>query len=339
MAMMPIRYNLMRRVAWILLGFDLTVALVGIVFGIVVWAGGDRALGVLLLGGSFITLLVGVFLYCMLVLTLKFVSNSYRAYDGVLDALELLRRQVDHGHTVAENSALSDAAKRIVFRDKDYEFLRDTIHGAIVRQDWESAEHLIGELETQFGYREEGGRLRAEIARARQATQEEKIAAAIERFEMLCAAQKWEQARRECARLATLFPAHDRIRNLPAELAARQAEYKRHLLKEYDRAAAAQEVDRAHKILVELDRYLAPNEAAALKDSARGVFKARLMQMGVAFSLAVDNKQFPTAIDLGQRLMREFPNSRYAHEIAGMLPLLRQRAAQEGRRDVAVAAS
>lgn len=335
-----LRFAAVRRIGQLVLGLDFLAAGAAFALAGVRWgqAGFGDAVGLGLAAAGVGLLTLGVLLYCQLLVALKAASNAYRTYDGMLDMLELLRKQADFGHTVAENSALSDAAKRIVFREKDYEFLRDTIHAAIVRQDWESAEHLIGELEAQFGYREESQRLREELGKARRATQEEKIAAAVERFEMLCAARKWEQAARECARIGGLFPGDARIVGLPRELELRKQEYKRHLLKEYDRAAAAQQVDQATRLLVELDRYLAPNEAAALKDSARGVFKARLMQMGVAFSLAVDHRQFENAIDVGQRLIKEFPNSRYAHEIASMMPLLRQRASQEGRRDVAAAA-
>ena len=120
-----------------------------------------------------------------------------------------------------------------------------------------------------------------------------------------------------------------RIVGLPRELDLRRQQYKRTLLKEYDEAVRTQNVDVAHRLLFRLDHYLAPNEAAALKESARGVFKAKLLQMGVEFSLAVTDKHFRRAIDVGERLIREFPNSRYAQEIHSTMPVLRQRAVQE----------
>ena len=53
------------------------------------------------------------------------------------------------------------------------------------------------------------------------------------------------------------------------------------------------------------------------------------MQMGVQFNLAVSDKKVASAVDIGQRIIREFPNSRYAHEISEVLPHLKKRLALE----------
>ncbi|MBU0638924.1 MAG: hypothetical protein KKB50_08675 [Planctomycetes bacterium] len=323
------RFQALSRVAVLALCLDVLVCLAACAYAGYSWGTGDlpRALAFGL--GGLVALLAGALLYAQFILLRKFVSNSYRTYDAVLDAGELLRQQGTRVRTMAENSTLSDWAKRIVYREKDYEFLRDTIHGAVVRQDWAAAEHLIKDIDEEFGYHEEAQRLREELTKARQATLEEKIAAAIERFELLCAACKWEQARRETRRLQALFADDARIAGLPNELELRRRQHKRQLLKEYDEAVQTHEVDRAHDLLLELDAYLAPNEAAALKESARGVFKAKLLQMGVQFSLAVSDRHFDRAINIGRQLIDEFPNSRYATEISQMMPALRKRVAQE----------
>jgi len=322
-------YQSLRRVATAATSLVAVAALVGCGFGSYAWASGDRTLGTILVGGSLFMLLFGVLFYCLVMLVHKFAATSFRTYDAILDTSEVLRRQSEYARTAAENSSLSDWAKRIVYREKDYEFLRDTIEGASVRQDWATAEHLIHEVEREFGFRDEAARLRQDLEKARAATQEEKVAAALARFEELCGEQKWERARSEVKRLRTLFPDEPRIASLPRELEARWQSYKRQLLRAYDDALKTDEVDRAHALVFELDGYLSPSEGAALKESARGVFKAKLQQMGVEFSLAVSDHKFNGAISVGERLIREFPNSRYAQEIAQMLPILRERAAQE----------
>jgi hypothetical protein len=319
----------MRRIAAIMLALAIVTAISLLGYGIYVFRGGEQSAGIALSAGGLLALALGVLLYSQFVLIHKFEGNTYRLYDAILDSYETLRRQTDLIHTIAENASMSDWVKAVVHHEKDHEFLRDTIHGSIVRQDWEAAEHLIQALDEQLGYHDEAVELREEIQRARDATQEEKIERAIKRFDKLCHAQKWNQAARETARLQKLFPESDRIGNLAGELDLRQHEYKRNLLKEYDLAARNNDVEKAHKLLVELDQYLAPNEAAALKDSARGVFKAKLMQMGVQFNLAVSDKQISSAVDIGERIVREFPNSRYAKEIADMLPHLKKRLAHE----------
>ncbi len=291
----------------------------------------DAARGLAFVGAGLAGLLFGVLLYCLVLLVHKFVNYAFRAYDALLEATELLRRQEEHGRTIAENSSLSEWAKRIVYREKDYEFLRDTIQAAIVRQDWEAAQHLINDVDTQFGYHDEAAHWREKLEQARQATTQERVAAALARFELLCDQMKWGQARDECERLRALFPAEERILALPRELEQRRQDVKRKLLRQYDHALRTQDVDHAHRLLYALDEYIVPQEAEALKESARGVFRARLEQLQSRFSIAVSYKQFPSAIEAGEHLIREFPNSGYAQEISKLLPILRERARQPGK--------
>ena len=274
-------------------------------------------------------LLFGLFLYCQVLLLNKFVSYSYRAYEALLAAAELQRRQEEHSRTIAENSNLSEWAKRIVYREKDFEFLRDSIHSAIVRQDWESAEHLIRDVGTEFGYHDEAARFREMLDQARQATSEERVDAVLARFKQLCEQRKWDEARRDCEHLRSLHPADPRIAGLPAEIETRRQEVKQQLLKDYDQAVRTEDIDRAHRLLFALDQYIVPKEAEALKESARGVFRARLEQIKTRFSIAVSYKQFRNALAAGEQVMIEFPNSGYAHEIAKLMPVLRERAKKE----------
>lgn len=326
MSTIPPRFRALRIFARSALGLAIVSFGYMAACGIYAWSAKGHVWGGALLAGALAGLGLTVVLYAHVILTHRAASNSYRAYDALLDIAELLRRQGGYTRTIAENSSLSEWAKRIVYREKDYEYLHDTIQGAIVRQDMVAAERLIQELDEEFGLHEEAARLREELASARQATTEEKVAAALKRVYALCEARKWDQARRESERLQAMFPSEARIAGLPHELDLRRQQYKRSLLKEYDEAVRLQDVDRAHRLLFELDQYLAPSEAAAMQESARGVFKAKLQQMGVQFSLAVSEKQFRKAIGIGERLVREFPNSRFAHEIISMLPVLRQRA-------------
>ncbi|MFH1748163.1 MAG: hypothetical protein ABIG44_14095 [Planctomycetota bacterium] len=329
MPTIPPRFIAQRGFGKAALAADVLASVSLVIYGIIELATREHAWGVAPLAVGLITLALGILVYAHMSLTHKAVNNSYRSYDTLLDISEMLRRQSDYIRRIADNSSLSEWAKRIVYREKDYEYLRDTIQGAMVRQDWVIAERLIQDMDDEFGLHEEAATLRHELAKARQATAEEKIATALKRFEALCSAQKWDQAHQDSTRLLALFPEDPRIAELPRVLEQRRQQFKRKLLREYDDAVRTQNVDVAHRLLFELDHYLAPNEAAALKESARGVFKAKLLQMGVEFSLAVSDHRFNRAIDVGERLMREFPNSRYAQEIQSMLPALRQRAVQE----------
>jgi hypothetical protein len=70
--------------------------------------------------------------------------------------------------------------------------------------------------------------------------------------------------------------------------------------------------------------YLSPNEGLALQEAAKDVFKTKLHNMGVQFSMAVSDKRWEAALDFGQQIMHDFPNSRMAGEIQGKLDVLRQ---------------
>lgn len=267
--------------------------------------------------------------YCQVVLLHKNVDTAYRVHDALLDALQSLKRQSDWLHTIAEHSSQSEWVKRVIYREKDYELLRDTIQSAIIRQDWAGAEHFIDDIRDEFGHREEAERLRAELLRARQATAEEKVQAALDRIEGLCDERKWAQAQQELQQLEELFPNEPRIVDLAQEIAQRRNDFKRELLTRYDAAVRAQDVEMAHGLLLELDQYLSPQEAAGLRHSARGVFRAKLHQLGVQFSLSITDKNFAQALEIGRSLVHEFPNTRYAQEIRSMWPTLERRAAQE----------
>lgn len=299
-------------------------------YGVYLVAQQQIALGLAFLGGGLAGLLVSVLLVYQILLIQKLAGYAYRAYDTLLEACDFLRRQEEHSRTIAENSNLSDWAKRVAYREKDYEYLRDTIQGAIVRQDWESAAHLIRDMDQELGYHDEAAHLQEELEQARRATAEERIQAALARFETLCTQQKWKQALTECERLKALFPGQSNIAALPREIERHRQEVKIRLLKDYDQAVRNEDIDHAHSLLFALDQYLVPQEVEALKVSARGVFRARLEQLQTGFTLAVSYKQFSSAIEAGERLIREFPNSGYAQEISKLLPVLRQRAAQQG---------
>ncbi len=323
------QFEVVRRVAGVLATIGVVAAAATIGFGVYHAVNQDVGMGILLALGGFFVVIATLFLYYQVLLMHKLVNTSYRTYDVLLDTSDLARVNTNAAQTIAENSLLSEWAKRIIYREKDYEFLRDTIHAAIVRQDWDAAEHLIADLQEEFGYADEAQQLRAELEKARSATTEEKVQAAVKRFEMLCAARKWTKAEEESKRLKKLFPDDRRIDGLPRDIEHRKNQYKRELLKAYEESVRLQNVDRAHDLLFELDKYLSPNESAALKESARGVFKAKCMQMGVQFRIAIDEKNYKHAIDVGTALMREFPNTRYAQEIEQLLPTLHKRVAGE----------
>jgi hypothetical protein len=228
---------------------------------------------------------------------------------------------------ISDNAQLSDAAKSIAHRQKERDALRDAIYEEILLQDWESAYTLIDEMEERYGYRQEAERLRREVDVSRDRTIEQTVEAALARIRKLSDAQEWEKARNESHRLMQLFPSNERIQHLPEELEQHRQNHKRRLLNEWNEAVQRKEIDRSIEILKLLDQYLSPSEAAALEESARGVFRAKLQNLGVQFSLAVTDKRWNQAVEVGDEIVSEFPNSLMAKQVTDSMPALLKRAA------------
>ncbi len=326
----PTAPSILQRFAVLALVVLILAGLLTTVFGIYAWATTGSALsGVSLIAAGVVVALFGLLFYSQVFLLRKFVNYSYRAYEALLASAELQRQTEEQIRIIAENSSLSEWAKRLVYREKDFEFLREQIHSAIIKQDWDAAQHLIRSVDTEFGYHEEAARFREDLERARKATTEERITAVLARFDKLCDEEKWEQALKDCKRLQALFPEDPRIAALPGEIEIRRQEHKQKLLQDYEEAVRNEDIERAHRLLFSLDLYLVPKEAEALKESARTVFRARLEQIKTRFTIAVSYKQFHNAIAAGEQILREFPNSGYAHEIAKLMPVLRERAKKQ----------
>ena len=87
-------------------------------------------------------------------------------------------------------------------------------------------------------------------------------------------------------------------------------------------------IEGIEEILKDLDHYLTEREAEPFREVARGVIGKARENLGAAFKLACQDRQWGIAISLGEQISREFPNSRMAQEVQDMLPSLRQRAGE-----------
>lgn len=275
-------------------------------------------------GAGLIVLSVNFFVLAMI--CLKVEGTTYRMYDTLLETRESVSRLHAPLQSIAEDVQISDAAKSITHREKERTALRAAIHEEIVRGDWEAAYVLIDQMEKRYGYAAEAARFREEVEQTRQHAIAMKIDEAIERIESHCDACDWARARREAERLLRLFPDNERVRALPDEIARRREKRKQALLEAWEDARARNDVDRGIEVLKELDQYLTPEEAVSLRDAARDVFKTKLLNLGVQFGLAVSEKRWRDALEIGLQITEEFPNSRMAAEVNSKLDALRQRA-------------
>lgn len=331
MAEIPVRFRWLRRLGGVGVAVGVVGGLVMLAVGIaMLWRPDDRPMWIstgtsLILGGIFLDV-ISVLLYGMLVLALKIEATTTRLHSSLLDLGERIEGMAAPLKDMAENSHISDAAKSIAHRTKEREALRDAIRDDILHQDWEAAYYLIDQMEHRFGYRQEAQKIRREVDNSRQETIERMIVEAVHHIEQLCDQRNWDQARTEADRLLRLFPKHEQTKQLADLVDHKRDEYKAALLRAYREASDRNESERCVAILTELDPFLTRSEAEALAESARGVFRAQLMNLGVQFSLAVTEKRWRDALEVGLQITSEFPNSRMAQEVREKLEVLRKRA-------------
>lgn len=284
--------------------------------------------------GGLILIAVTLMLYAVVILTVLAEANINRVHHNTLDLHDAARRLEPLVKLLADNSRLSDGARSITYRDKELEALRHALREEMYSGNWDAAMYLIEQMQNRFGYAREAEALRKELAQIREMTIEEKIGEALSHIEKLMDDQQWERAGLESERLMKLFPRHEKVLGLPAELNRRREARKQELLQVWNQAVQREEVDRGIRILTELDPYLSKEEAQQLQDSARHVFKARLLALGVSFGLAVSEARWRDALEVGLSIRQEFPNSRMAQEVGEKLDVLRVRAGFAGAADV-----
>lgn len=341
MADVPKRFDHVRRLVQAGAALGFAAALGMIVIGILVAVLGPEGLSPTMLTSG-LTIAVGaviasfcIFIWGMISLLIKLEANSFRAHDVLRDLHALVEENQRHLGVIAENIQLSEAARSISHRAKERTVLRLAINDEIVRGDWEAAYALVEQLEARHGYKNEAARLRAELDQSRQLSREHKVHDAVEAIKSHMEAHDWDRARREMDQLVATFPENTEIRELPRLFARKRDEHKRRLLKAWDESVQRNEIDRGIMILKELDQFLTPNEAAALRESARGVFRAKLHNLGVQFSLAVTESQWQEALRIGKQIVDEFPNTRMAAEVKERIPVLTKRAAEASEEPVA----
>ncbi len=323
----PIRNRAIRQVCWV-------AEIVAVIAGLVLIGSGIYMLRVpsggasaaLLVASGVMLAVFALFARSVILLVLKTEGNINRIHHDTLDLLELLRQFEPLVKRIAENTQISDAARSIAHREQEREALRQAIREEMYSGDWEAAHYLIDQMEQRFGYMQEAKTLRSEISQVRDMTIEEKIKDVLSHIDSLMNEHKWDRARQESERLMKLFPRHEKVMELPAELNRRREARKQELLGLWRTSVERNEIDKGIEILTELDGYLASEEAQALRDSARHVFKARLLNLGVQFSLAASENRWRDALEVGLQIRQEFPNSRMAQEVAEKLDVLRVRA-------------
>jgi uncharacterized membrane protein YccC len=257
---------------------------------------------------------------------LDLVDGSNSKLEKVADDLEKLRQVVNQ---VNQSTRVSETAKAIAFRDSDMQTLRDAVFDKLQQKDFEGAYEIIDEISHNTGYGKLAEQLHVQADKYRDATDIERMNQSISHIEKQLEDHQWVNASAQIERLIKEYPANDKALAMRQRLSDKKDERKKVLLNSWDDAVKRQATDRSLEILRELDQYLTPNEALALQEAARDVFRTKLHNLGVQFSLAISGRQWTKALETGQEIIRDFPNSRMAEEIREKINTLRTNAEQK----------
>ncbi|MFT5423807.1 MAG: hypothetical protein ACI89L_001596 [Phycisphaerales bacterium] len=228
---------------------------------------------------------------------------------------------------MTELGALSDDARRVMNRQRERELLRRAIEEDLECHDFDAAMVLVKELAERFGYRADAEEMRHRIETARFQSTQHRIADDLARLDRFIQGHDWGDAIAEAERITRLYPESDRASGLRHRVESAREEHKHRLERSFLEAAEGERTDEALELLKELDPYLTETEAEPYQELARGVIGKARENLGVQFKTAVHDKRWADAASVGERIIREFPNTRMADEIRGAIDGIRARAA------------
>jgi hypothetical protein len=245
-------------------------------------------------------------------------SSKLEAVAGALKKIHAGLTQINH------STRVSETVKAIAFRDADRQSLRGAVFDKLQQQEFDAAQQIIDEIAKRPEYSDLAEQLRTQAEKYHIVIEQERINQAITHIERLLDNCHWSRASAQIEGLIKAYPDCEKAKLMRQILLDKKQERKKILLAAWDDAVRQQETDRSLEILKELDLYLTPNEGLALQEAARDIFRTKLHNLGVQISIAVTEKLWSGALNIGQQIIKEFPNSRMSEEIRGKLDVLEQ---------------
>jgi hypothetical protein len=262
---------------------------------------------------------------------LAMLSRVFKIVDAVQDfgaKLKDVTTAMEKIHAglaqIDRSTRVSETAKAIAFRDADEQSLREAVFDKLQQQDFDAAKKIIDEIAKRPEYEELAEQLRTQAEKYHTATDQERLNQVIAHIERLFEHCQWAKASTQIEGLIKAYPDGEQAKAMRQKLFDKKQEHKGILLAAWDDAIKRQETDRSLEILKELDLYLTPNEALALQEAARDIFRTKLHNLGVQFAIAVTEKRWTNALDTGQHIISDFPNSKMSEEIREKLGVLKQ---------------
>ncbi len=255
-------------------------------------------------------------------------NSSAADSDRLRMQLKSLHESIE---SLNENLILSDDARRVLNRRKERELLRKAIQEDIELEEWDAGLVLIRELAERFGYRVEAEEFRQKIDAARSQTMHRDVNQAIAKLDSMITSHQFDKAITEAARISRVYHDSPAVDGLRHRVESAKERYKYEIEREFLHAAQEDRIEQAMELLKEMDHYLTEHEAEQFHEVARGVIGKARDNLGVQFKLAVNDKAWDRAADVGQKIIAEFPNSRMASEIRTMIDSIRNRAGSINR--------
>jgi hypothetical protein len=273
--------------------------------------------------------LVGALIFLIALLTM--LSRVIKILDALIDnssKLKDLTEALEKIHTglaqINHSTRISETAKAIAFRDADRQSLREVVLEKLQMREFDEADEIIAEIAKRPEYEDLAEQLCQQAEEYHNATDQERLIKIIAHIEKLIDEAHWARASAQIEGLIKAYPESEQAKAMRQVLHDKKQERKKILLAAWDDAITNQETDRSLEILKELDLYLTPNEASALQEAASDIFRTKLHKLGMQFSIAVAEKRWADALDLGQRIINDFPNSKMCKEIHTKLDVLRK---------------
>jgi hypothetical protein len=249
------------------------------------------------------------------------IHQQQNKFDKISESLSANKELLEQ---ISQGVRLSEAAKTICYRDSDRQQLRASVMERLHQQDFDATDAMIENIARRPEYKQLAADLKLTADQYRNSTDHERMGQVIGYIDRLLEQHQWANAETQIERLIKKYPDSEKAKEMSVKLFEKKEKRKRELLDEWDAAIKKSEVDHSLEVLHELDFYLTPSEGLALQEAASEVFKNKLHNMGVQFSLAVSDKQWSTALATGQAIIREFPNSKMADEIRSKTEILHE---------------
>ena len=256
-----------------------------------------------------------------------------------LAAMAILTRSTGSGDSPAmretlgridEHLALSDTARRFVYRERELEMLKMMVERDIDAGRFESALRVVDELARGYGLFEEADVQRKRIESIRHGQVRQQLDAGLQHIRSLVGTGDWSLATRAAERLHTRFPDAAETQDLTNQISAARHRYAAELEEQVRGALREDRIEEAMNGLRELDRHLVGDEVHRMADVAQRIIVAHREHCGSTFRDAVARHDWPKALEMGGLITTDYPNTRMAEEVGGLLPGIRWRVDPSG---------